>query len=63
MQFHGMEEGGLPCRREFNGEDVLGTMDQVRMDEGAPEMVTPVERYVQDLVCLRELTSSAEPPK
>ena len=63
MQFHGMEEGGLPCRREFKGEDILGIMDQARMDKGAPETLTPVECYVWDLVCLRELTSSAEPPK
>ena len=56
MQFHGMEEGGLPCRREFEGEDVLGTMDQVRMDEGAPETVNPVERNVRDLACLRKRT-------
>ncbi len=63
MQFHGTEEGGLPCRREFEGEEVLGTMDHVGMDEGAPEMVTPVERYVWDLGCLRELTVSAKPPK
>ena len=38
-------------------------MDQPRMDEGAPETVTPVDRYVWDLACLRELTLSAEPPK
>jgi hypothetical protein len=63
MLLHGLEEGSLPCRREFEGEDVQGTMDQTRMDEGAPDTVTPVDRYVRDLVCLRELTSSAEPPK
>ena len=63
MQFHGTEEGGLPCQREFKGEEALGTMDHAGMDEGAPETVTPVERYVRDLACLRELTSSAEPPK
>ncbi len=63
MLLQGLEEGSLPCRREFEGEDVQGTMDQTRMDEGAPDTVTPVDRYVRDLVCLRELTSSAEPPK
>jgi hypothetical protein len=35
MMFHGLEEESLPCRREFEGEDVQGTMDQTRMDEGA----------------------------
>jgi hypothetical protein len=45
------------------GGGVLGTMDHAGMDQGAPETVTPVERYVRDLGCLRELTSSAEPPK
>jgi hypothetical protein len=59
MQFHGMAEGGLPCRREFEGEEGLGTMDHAGADEEAPETVTPVERYVRDLVCLQELTSSA----
>jgi len=63
MQFHGTEEGGLPCRREFEGEETMGTMDHAGMDEGAPETVTPVNRYVRDLSCLQELTSSAEPPK
>ena len=63
MLLQGLEEGSLPCRREFEGEDVQGTMDQTRMDERAPDTVTPVDRYVRDLACLRELTSSAEPPK
>ena len=36
MQYHGTEEGGLPCRREFEGEEVLGTMDHAGTDEGAP---------------------------
>ena len=63
MQFHRMEEGGLPCRRDFEGEETLGTMDHMGLDEGAPETVNPVERYVRDLCCLRELTSSTEPPK
>ena len=63
MLFHGMEEGGLPCRREIEGEDAQGTMDQTGRDEGAPERVTPVDRYVRDLACLRELTSSTEPPQ
>jgi len=58
-----MEEGGLPCQREFEGEETLGIMDHVGMDEGAPETVNPVERYVRDLGCLRELTSSTEPQK
>ena len=56
MQFHGMEEGGLPCRRDFEGEETLGTMDHTGMDEGAPETVNPVERYVRDLACLRKRT-------
>ena len=43
MQFHRMEEGGLPCRRDFEGEETLGTMDHTGMDEGAPETVNPVE--------------------
>ncbi len=55
MQYHGTEEGGLPCRREFEGEEVLGTIDHAGTDEGAPETVTPVERYVR--------ASSTEPPK
>ena len=38
-------------------------MDHGGMDDGAPETVNPVERYVRDLGCLQELTSSAEPPK
>ena len=63
MQFHRMEEGGLPCRRDFEGEETLGTMDHTGMDEGAPETVNPVERYVRDLACLRKRTSSTEPPK
>jgi hypothetical protein len=64
MLLRGLEEGSLPCQREFEGEDVQGTTDQTRMEEGAaPDTVTPVDRYVRDLVCLRELTSSAEPPK
>ncbi len=57
MQFHAMEEGGLLCQREFEGEEVLGTMDHGGTDKGAPETVTPVERYVWDLA------SSAKPPK
>ena len=63
MHLHGMEERGMPCRREFKGEETLGTMDHPGLDEGAPEMVNPVKRYVRDLGCLRELTSSTEPPK
>jgi len=38
-------------------------MDHGGMDDGAPETVNPVERYIRDLGCLQELTSSAEPPK
>ena len=61
--FHGMEEEGLPCRREFEDEEVLGMMHNTGMAEEAPETVIPVERYFRDLACLQDLTSSAEPPK
>jgi hypothetical protein len=64
MQFHGMEEGGLPCRREFKDDEVLGMMHNTgAVEESAPEMGVPVERYFCNLACLQDLTSSAKPPK
>ncbi len=44
MRFHGMEEGGLPCRREFEDDEVLGTTHNPGPDkESVPETVIPVE--------------------
>jgi hypothetical protein len=63
MQFHGMEEGGLLCQREFKDEEVLGTMHNTGSADEAPETVIPVERYFCNLACLQDLTSSAKPPK
>ena len=63
MQFHGMEEGGTPCQKEFKEEEVLGTTDHVGMTEGAPETATPVKLFFRDLGCLQDLTLSAKPPK
>jgi hypothetical protein len=64
MQFHEMEEGGLPCQREFEGDKVLGmTHNSGLAEESAPETVIPVARYLRDLACLQDLTSGPEPPK
>jgi hypothetical protein len=63
MRFHGMEEEGLPCQREFEDDEVLGTTHNTGMAEEAPEMVIPVECYFCNLACLQDLTSSAKPPK
>ncbi len=64
MQFHGMEEGGLPCWREFKDDEVLGTMHNMgSVGESMPETVISVERYFCNLACLQDLTSSAQPSK
>jgi hypothetical protein len=64
MWFHRMEEGGLPCRREFEDDKVLGTTHNPGLaKESAPETVIQVEQYLHDLACLQDLTSGPEPPK
>jgi hypothetical protein len=63
MQFHEMEEGGLPCQRDFEDDEVLGTAHNKGTAKEAPETVIPVGRYFCNLACLQDLTSSAEPPK
>ena len=63
MQFHEMEEGGLPCQRDFEDDEVLGTAHNKGTAKEAPETVIPVGRYFCNLACLQDLTSSAQPSK
>jgi hypothetical protein len=62
-RYHGMEEEGLSCQREFEDDEILGTTHNTGMAKEAPETVIPVERYFRNLACLQDLTSSAEPLK
>jgi hypothetical protein len=58
------DTGSLPCRREEEDlEDQSAALGAGFDEESAPETVTPVDYYSRDLVCLRELTSLAKPPK
>ena len=55
---------GLPCRRDEEGwEGQVAALGQGPEEGAAPETVMPVERYLQDLEYLRELTSTVTPPK
>jgi hypothetical protein len=59
-----LEARGLPCRRAEEGwEDQAATLSQGLDERVASETVMPVERYLQDLECLQELTLTEEPPK
>ena len=59
-----LEAKGLPCRRAEEGwEDQAATLSQGLDERVASETVMPVERYLQDLECLQELTLTEEPPK
>ena len=54
---------GLPCRRDEEGWEGQAALGQGPEEGAAPETVMPVERYLQDLEYLRELTSTVTPPK
>jgi hypothetical protein len=58
------DTGGLPCQREEEDREDHSVALRVGFDkESAPETVTLVDCYLGNLVCLRELTSPAKPPK
>ena len=54
---------GLPCRRDEEGWEGQAALGQGPEEGAAPETVMPVDRYLQDLEYLRELTSTVTPPK
>jgi hypothetical protein len=56
--------GVLPCQRVNEGLEGEHTEVCLHMEEtNAPETVEPVERYLRDLECLKELTDTTEPPQ